>query len=119
MYKNNKTGSFAETKLTENYVKMSPEEIEWLEKYNGKGFMVVDGECIINPNYPKELKKIQNKEQINLIKQDLENIDKQRTRALAEPEIKDIKTGETWLEYYNRLAKTLREELQALESEEN
>ncbi|MCX4275991.1 MAG: hypothetical protein OSJ27_09490 [Candidatus Gastranaerophilales bacterium] len=118
MYKNNKTGCFADEKFTENYVEMTPEETAWFEKYQGNGFMVVDGECVINPNYPKELEQAENQIRIDKIKAELESIDKQRTRAIAEPEIKNEATGETWLKYYNNQVKALREELKALESED-
>lgn len=99
-------------------------DIEYHKK-QGKTLLDVEQSNVDNNWYladkcPKlsaqEVAKIQNRARIVEIKQELENIDKQRTRALAEPEIKDIETGETWLEYYNNQAKSLREELKTLEN---
>jgi len=55
MFKNNQTGSFADEKLTENYVEMTQEELEWFNKYGSNGFKLTDEGFNINPDYPKEL----------------------------------------------------------------
>lgn len=38
----------------------------------------------------------------------LDELDKKRVRAMAEPQIKDESTGQTWLEYYNLQISNLR-----------
>ena len=52
---------------------------------------------------------IQNAVRINEIQSELNDLDKKRIRALAEPALKDEDT--TWLEYYNSQITSLRNEL--------
>ena len=56
--------------------------------------------------------KIQKETRIAEIKTELEQLDKKRIRAIAEPSLIDEETS--WLEYYNRQVVTLREELEQL-----
>lgn len=56
--------------------------------------------------------KIENAIRASEIQNELEEIDKKRIRALAEPSLKDENT--TWLEYYNQKVIQLREELSAV-----
>lgn len=112
MYKNNKTGSFADTKLTENYVKMTPEEVEWLEKYNGKGFVLTEEGFNINPDYPKELEKAETQARIDEIKAELIELDSKTIRPLRAGETEKLQELETQ-------AEELRKELQKLERENN
>jgi len=44
----------------------------------------------------------------------IEELDAKRIRAIAEPEIKDTATGQTWLEYYTQQVKELRVQIAAL-----
>lgn len=53
--------------------------------------------------------KIQNAIRENEIRLELDELDKKRIRAIAEPSLKDEDT--TWLEYYNSQISELREEL--------
>lgn len=55
----------------------------------------------------KEVLKVELKEQID-------EIDKKRIRAMCEPSIKDESTGQTWLEYYNLQVQELREKLNSI-----
>ncbi len=55
---------------------------------------------------------IQNEIRKQEIKEELEELDKKRIRALAEPALKDEDT--TWLEYYNTQISNLRQELNQL-----
>ena len=57
---------------------------------------------------------IQNAVRINEIQSELNDLDKKRIRALAEPSLKDEET--TWLEYYNSQIITLRNELNQITS---
>ena len=56
--------------------------------------------------------KIQNAIRIQEIKEELDNLDKKRIRAMAEPSLMDSDTS--WLEYYNKQVKILRDELEQL-----
>lgn len=81
----------------------------------------VDGAWYLAEKCPmltdKEKAEKEKQARIEAIKQELENIDKQKIRAMTEPEIKDPETGETWLEFYNNQAKVLRKELEVLEDD--
>lgn len=56
--------------------------------------------------------KIQNDIRIQEIQNELNQLDKKRIRAIAEPSLMDADTS--WLEYYNNQIKTLRNELEEL-----
>lgn len=56
-----------------------------------------------------KVKERENKIHIKEITIKLEELDKKRIRAIAEPSMKDEETS--WLEYYNNQIKELREEL--------
>ena len=45
---------------------------------------------------------------------EVEQIDKKRIRAIAEPQLRDATTGETWLEYYTQQIVELRNQITAL-----
>lgn len=62
-----------------------------------------------NEEYTVKQQAIQNAMRIEEIKKELDELDKKRIRALAEPSLKDEDT--TWLEFYNREISRLREEL--------
>lgn len=84
--------------------------------YNGNGVVVkkwnvvgVDEPTILMlESYAKEVEDVEfNK---NICKE-IEDLDKKRIRAIAEPRIKDTITGQTWIEYYNLQIKELRSQL--------
>lgn len=60
--------------------------------------------------FTSEKTKIANQLRIEQIDSLLRDIDEKRVRAMCEPELCNIETGETWLEYYNNQAVELRAE---------
>ncbi len=60
----------------------------------------------------EEKAELVRQERISEIKEELAAIDLKRIRAMCEPSSKT--TGQSWLEYYNEQARTLRKELQTL-----
>lgn len=44
----------------------------------------------------------------------IDELDKKRIRAIAEPAVKDKSTGQTWLEYYTEQVKELRSQIASL-----
>lgn len=60
--------------------------------------------------FTSEKTKIANQLRIEQIDSLLRDIDEKRVRAMCEPELYNIETGETWLEYYNNQAIALRAE---------
>ncbi len=96
-----------------------PNELAELIKQNPSNFKIGNGKVLKKSKAEIEQEKLetQNQQRIAEIKLELETIDKQKIRAITEPEIKDKTTNESWLEYYNNKAKGLREELKTLDSE--
>lgn len=89
------------------------EFIKNYQKYKVQNELLID---ISGTNEYSEIQAQKNKEiQIGLLKEQIEELDKKRIRAICEPEIKDSDTGETWLSYYNLRIIALRQELAALE----
>lgn len=52
--------------------------------------------------------------QIADFKSQIEELDKKRIRAIAEPQLKDAQSGETWLEYYTQQIIALRAQIASL-----
>ena len=71
--------------------------------------------------YQKRINNIEIEKQIQQINSIINAVDLKRIRAVCEPEIMDIETGKTWLEYYNTQIFDLRKKLQELKErlEEN
>lgn len=115
----------------ENAIEISDEY--WInlleEQNNGKIIILFEGKVIaVNENeytnengtwtklskLEAELKqlKIANSQRAREILHQLDELDRKRIRAIAEPSLIDDST--TWLEYYNQQVKTLREELEQI-----
>ncbi len=78
-------------------------------------YIFSSGEIIQNPDYEKILKEREKTTKISEIISQLNELDQKRIRAVCENQIKDEKTEETWLEYYNYQASELRNKLKELE----
>jgi hypothetical protein len=74
------------------------------------------GNIIENPNYEDMKQQQIISARIEEIVLQLDEYDKKRIRAVCEDEIKDERTGETWLDYYNEKIYDLRLELKSLKS---
>jgi hypothetical protein len=128
--KNNKDYGFYEENF-ENAIEITDEYWKELIYYqeNGKtiipynnGVLAVNADEYIQENQvwrklskpeleEKHLKQ-QKEIRIKEINKELDELDKKRIRAIAEPSMKDEEMS--WLEYYNRQIQPLREELQQL-----
>lgn len=80
--------------------------------FDREKYIVEDDNLVINPNYAAEQAEKKRAARIEEIKEALNELDKKRIRAMCEPSSKT--TGQSWLEYYNEQARTLRKELQTL-----
>ena len=69
---------------------------------------------ITNPNYEQEQAQKEAEQKIEELKLKLEELDKQRIRALCEPSNRT--DDQTWLEYYNEQIIEIRKELQSLQN---
>lgn len=73
-----------------------------------------DEKIIENPDYEIERQKCSIRQRITNLEQELKDLDLKRIRAVCEDEIKDEKTNQTWLDYYNAKIYDLRVELNSL-----
>ncbi len=80
-------------------------------------YVYSNGKIISNPNYENEKQAVFIKERISEIYKELDNLDAKRVRAVCEDEVKDEKTGETWLDFYNSQVYDLRVELASLQAQ--
>ena len=80
-------------------------------------YIYKDGKITENPNYENEKQIYFIQERINKIYSEMAILDNKRIRAVCEDEVKDEKTGETWLDYYNSQIYDLRIELASLQEQ--
>ncbi|MBO5446276.1 hypothetical protein J6A34_02080 [bacterium] len=80
-------------------------------------YVYSNGKIIPNPNYENDKQIFFIKERIDAIYKELDELDIKRIRAVCEDEVKDEKTGETWLDYYNSQVYDLRIELASLNAQ--
>lgn len=80
-------------------------------------YIYSNGKIVENPNYENEKQAVFINERIEEIYEELNKLDTKRIRAVCEDEVKDEKTGETWLDYYNSQVYDLRVELLSLQAQ--
>lgn len=80
-------------------------------------YIYSDGEIVENPEYEILRQKKIMQQRMDEIKSELEDLDTKRIRAVCEDEIKNERTGETWLDYYNSQIYDLRVEYKSLEAQ--
>lgn len=80
-------------------------------------FIYSNGQIVENPNYENDKQRFFINERIENIYAELNSLDTKRIRAVCEDEVKDEKTGETWLDYYNSQVYDLRVELLSLQAQ--
>ena len=72
-----------------------------------------DGEIILNPDWEEQQAQKEREKQRQELLSKLDELDKKRIRAVCEGG-ENADTKETWVEYYNKQAQELREELNKL-----
>lgn len=85
--------------------------------FDPEKYMVNEGVLVDISGTQEYQDKIVQREKEGLVadlKLQLEALDKKRMRAMAEPELKDTESGETWLEYYNQQAKNIRGQIASI-----
>lgn len=80
-------------------------------------YVYKNNNIVENPDFKSLKQKKSISEQIIEIQEKLDILDTKRIRAVCEDEIRNEKTGETWLDYYNSQIYDLRIELQSLENQ--
>ena len=76
------------------------------QQYEGQKFIDTDSE-----EYKKYLLKQEKDKKTANLQTEIDELDKKRIRAIAEPSVKDEKTGQTWLEYYTDQVMELRNQI--------
>lgn len=64
--------------------------------------------------FQSALAEIDKEKRKNELQQEIAALDTKRIRAIAEPEVKNSETGETWLEYYTAQIMNLRSQIAEL-----
>lgn len=77
-----------------------------------------NGKIVKNPNYEQDKLVAYRTIRAEEIYEELEQLDKKRIRAICEDEIRNERTGETWLDFYNVRINELRLELRSFGLEE-
>jgi len=64
--------------------------------------------------YQDKISQKQKEQTLSELQTQIEELDRKRVRAIAEPELKDSESGETWLEYYTNQIITIRNQISNL-----
>ena len=109
-YQDNKIKFYTENELPKKFYNLD-KSVYTEDEYvlDGEEYVLKDEEWERKQAEKEQIKKIE------IIKSKLKELDNKRIRAICEDEVKDEKTGQTWLEYYNIQVQALREELSSLE----
>ena len=104
-------GNYPETfDVPEPYVEVTEEECSRMSEDSENVYFYKKKKFVPVSKAEIEQKEKRRKE----IFEELDLLDTKRIRAVCEPSIKDIETGETWLQYYNSEIEMLRAELGSL-----
>lgn len=116
---NDKINGCGQIKCTNNEVKNIPVTKEIFDDYINEPIKYIfsENEIIENPQYETLKQEQYIKAQIEEIVEKMAIIDTKRIRAICEDDIKDERTGESWLDFYNAQIYDLRIELNSLESQ--
>lgn len=91
-------------------------EIEY-ETFDPEKYEVAEGKLVdISQTEKYQAKIAQREKELKMaeLTAQIEELDKKRVRAIAEPALKDPLAGETWLDYYTQQILLLRAEISAL-----
>ena len=85
--------------------------------FDDEKYSVIDGILTDVSDTDEYKAKISVKEKITKLSDltvQIEELDKKRIRAIAEPSLRDSQNGQTWLEYYTDQIKVLRDKMSAV-----
>ena len=69
--------------------------------------IIVNGTVQIDPDYETKQAAVQKQARLKELKEQLEELDKKRIRAMCEPSMKT--ENQSWLEYYNEQVAAIRQ----------
>jgi len=102
--------------LPENYIEIEEEQAFTIDNDINR-FRYRDGKIVDiseSAEYKAETAAREKNLKITQLRFEIEELDKKRIRAIAEPQLKDQTSGITWLEHYTRQIQGLRAEISAL-----
>lgn len=85
--------------------------------FDSKKYSVIDGiltDISETQEYQNRVAQKEKEANIAELKQQIKELDEKRVRAVCEPQIKDMESGQTWLEYYTQQIQTLRVQIEEL-----
>ena len=97
-------------------IQVSDEIYQEFQKDTDK-YIFKNGKIVENSDYEAIKEKENIKNQIDEVNEKLAILDLKRIRAVCEDEIRNEKTGETWLDFYNSQIYDLRMRLKSLEAQ--
>lgn len=103
----------ADWKFSEDCLETQEEIVQ--DELSGKLYFESDFDSLISTDEHKaEAFALENAFKKSQLLSQIDEFDKKRVRAIAEPSVKDATTGQTWLEFYNAQIQDLRTQLAAL-----
>lgn len=84
---------------------------------DGKPYGLVEGIAVDiskTSEYQSKVTQQENEIKIADFKSQIEELDIKRIRAIAEPQLKDADSGQTWLEYYTEQIVAIRAQISSL-----
>lgn len=102
--------------LPANLIEIDDEQAFAID-FNPDGFRYINGEIVDVSETDDYKAKVQAAENIIRKKQlqsEIDVLDIKRIRAIAEPQLKDADSGQTWLEYYTQQIVVLRAQIAGL-----
>lgn len=87
------------------------------ETFNPEKYVVVDGiltDVSQTDEYKSRITLEENEKILMELRIQVEELDKKRIRAIAEPALKDAQSGQTWLEYYTEQIIAIRAQIAGL-----
>lgn len=85
--------------------------------FDPKKYKIVDGvltDISMTQDYLTQIKVKESEAQKAELLTQVAELDRKRIRAIAEPQLKDAATGQTWLEYYTLQIQELRKQIGGL-----
>jgi len=85
--------------------------------FDPEKYSVIDGiltDISDTPEYKDKIAQREKESTLINLKSQIDELDRQRIRAIAEPSLKDSQSGQTWLEYYTGQIQALRVQIAQL-----
>lgn len=89
--------------------------------FDSEKYSVINGiltDITETDEYKSKIKRREKEKTLEDLKSQIDEIDRKRIRAIAEPQLKDAQNGQTWLEYYTEQILELRNQISVLVAEQ-